>query len=73
MAVFWVVAPCRGPYCLYCQGDRSRTHRRDNLKSYVCGMDSSVSEYGPVAGSCGHGNEHDLIQCGEFLDWLNDC
>jgi hypothetical protein len=51
MAVFWVVAPCslvevyqrfRGPCCLHHQGDRYnpedshlRTHRRENLKSYL--------------------------------------
>jgi hypothetical protein len=34
-----------------------------------CGLDSCGSEYGPVAGSCEHGNEHSAsIKGGEFLD-----
>jgi hypothetical protein len=33
------------------------------------GLDSSGSGYGPMAGSCEHGNEHfGSIKDGEFLD-----
>jgi hypothetical protein len=36
------------------------------------GLDSSGSGYGPVAGSCEHGNEPSgSIKVGEFLDYLN--
>jgi hypothetical protein len=39
-----------------------------------CGLDSSGSGCGPVAGSCEHGNETlRSIKGGEFLDYLNDC
>jgi len=35
----------------------------------VCGLDSSGSGQGPVAGSCEHGNEpSDSIKGWEFLD-----
>jgi hypothetical protein len=34
-----------------------------------CGLDSSGSEQGPVAGSCEHGNEPSgSVKVGEFLD-----
>jgi hypothetical protein len=34
-----------------------------------CGLDASGSGYGPVAGSCGHGNKHsDSIKGGESVD-----
>jgi hypothetical protein len=34
-----------------------------------CGLDASGSGYGPVAGSCKHGNEPSgSIKGGEFLD-----
>jgi hypothetical protein len=33
----------------------------------MCGLDSSGSEYGVVAGSCEHGNE-----VGKFPDYLRD-
>jgi hypothetical protein len=37
----------------------------------VCGLDISGSEYGLLAGSCEHGNEHSLsIECWGFLEWL---
>jgi hypothetical protein len=36
-------------------------------------MDSSVSEWGPLAGSCEHGNKRaGCIKYGEFLDYAND-
>jgi hypothetical protein len=38
-----------------------------------CGLDSSGSGQGPVAGSCEHSNEPSCtIKDGEFLDLLND-
>jgi hypothetical protein len=38
-----------------------------------CGLDSSDSEYGPVAGTCEHGNKPSgSIKDGEFLDYLID-
>jgi hypothetical protein len=34
-----------------------------------CGLDTSVSGQGPMAGSCEHGNEHwGSITGGEFFD-----
>jgi hypothetical protein len=41
------------------------------LKIYVVGsgLDTSGSEWGPVAGSCEHDNKtSDSIKCGKFLD-----
>jgi hypothetical protein len=39
-----------------------------------CGLNSSGSGQGPVAGCCEHGNElPGSIKGGEFLDWLSDC
>jgi hypothetical protein len=39
----------------------------------VCGLHSSGSEEGPVAGSCEHGNETSgSINGGEFLDQLSN-
>jgi len=36
---------------------------------FRCGLDSSGSEWGPVAGSCEHGNEASgYIKGGEILD-----
>lgn len=38
------------------------------------GLDSSVSDQGPVAGSCEHNNESSgSIQGSEILKWLSDC
>jgi hypothetical protein len=37
-------------------------------KETGCGLDSSGSEYGPVAGSCEHGNEPAVSISGEFID-----
>jgi hypothetical protein len=40
----------------------------------TCGLDSSGSGYGPVAGCCENGNEPSgSIKGGEFLDSLSDC
>jgi hypothetical protein len=39
-----------------------------------CGLNSSGSSQGPVAGSCEHGNEPSgFIKCAEFSDWLIGC
>jgi hypothetical protein len=45
--------------------ERPRRRPQDNIKTDFktnrvqrCGLDSSGSGYGPVAGSCEHGNEH---------------
>jgi hypothetical protein len=36
-----------------------------------CGQDESGSGYGPLAGSCEHGNEFlGSVKCGEFLEYL---
>jgi len=38
-----------------------------------CGLNLSGSGYGPVAGSCEHGNEPSgSINCGKFLEQLSD-
>jgi hypothetical protein len=38
------------------------------------GLDSSGSGFGPVAGSCEHGNETTgSTKSGKFLDHLNEC
>jgi len=40
----------------------------------ICGLDSSGSGYGTVAGSCEHGNESLFPQTARnFFDWLSDC
>lgn len=37
--------------------------------TWECGLDSPGSEYGPVTGSCGHGNElSDPIKDREFIN-----
>jgi len=39
-----------------------------------CGLDTSGSGLGPVAGCCEHGNEPSgSVKGGELLDWLRDC
>jgi hypothetical protein len=55
---------------------RPRRRWEDNIKIAVrgnvagrCGLDSSGSGQGPVAGSCEHSNGHsDSIKIGEFLE-----
>jgi hypothetical protein len=38
-----------------------------------CGLDSCGSEYGPVVGTCEHGNESSTaIKDWEFLDYLRN-
>jgi hypothetical protein len=38
-----------------------------------CGLDTSGSGWGPVVGSCEHGNEPSgSVKCGEFLELLSD-
>jgi hypothetical protein len=44
-----------------------------DLRETRCGLDSSVSEYEPLAGSCDHGDEPlDFIKGLEFLHQLSD-
>jgi hypothetical protein len=39
-----------------------------------CGLDSSGSGQGPMAGSCKQGNEHlGSMKVREFLDYLSSC
>jgi hypothetical protein len=47
---------------------RLRRRWEDNIK-----MDLREIGWGPVEGSCEHGNEtSDFIKCWEILEWLND-
>jgi hypothetical protein len=40
----------------------------------MCGLDSTGTGYGPVAGCCEHGNElSGSTQGGEFLKYVSDC
>jgi hypothetical protein len=46
-----------------------RHHSEDPDVEGTCGMDASGSGYGPVTGSCEHGNEPSgSTKGGEFLD-----
>jgi hypothetical protein len=51
------------------QGKRPTRRWEDNTGMGRCGLDSSGSGHGPVAGSCEHGNEPSgsIIKGGEFL------
>jgi hypothetical protein len=73
MDVFWVVAPCslvevyqrfRGPYCLHHQRPEDihlHTHRRENLKSYICNTVVWVLTLSsPVGGLQHFGGTHHL-------------
>jgi hypothetical protein len=43
-----------------------------DLRMVMYGLDRSSSEYGPVEGSCEHGNESSgSIKCCEVLGWLH--
>jgi hypothetical protein len=58
--------------------ERPRRRWVDNIKMDLrgiqwYGLDWSGSEYGPVEGSCEHGNEPSgSIKCWEVLEWLHN-
>jgi hypothetical protein len=60
--------------------ERSRRAWEDGIRKDLrgsrvgsCGLDACGSGYGPVAGSCEHGNDiSGSLRGGEFLEYLSD-
>jgi hypothetical protein len=72
--IFVVESECKRPL------EDLNIRKNDNVKTdlreigWDCGLDSSGSGQGPVAGSCEHGNQlSGSIKFWEFLEWLTDC